>query len=107
MHSGHVRRYEKSEIKGKLSDAGLDVLNILDYGFPLTTLLYPFRQLYYKDDANDSMIDKTKASGTERGLFSKISPNLLLPLYYPFAIVQRLFCRFEFGDGLIIVATKK
>lgn len=107
VHSGHVRRYEKAEIQEKLSDAGLVALNVLDYGFPLTTLLYPFRQLYYKDDENRSKIEKTKSSGTERALFSKVSPDLSLPLYYPFALIQRLFYKFEFGDGLIIVATKK
>ena len=103
--SGHVRRYEEHELRDKLTDCGFTVLELLDYGFPLTSLMRPFRDIYYKDSDDTSMLEKTLASGTEnRGI--RLHPQLMRALLIPFTVLQGLFAHKRWGDGFIVVARK-
>jgi len=104
--SGHVRRYEAAELRGKLAEAGLEVLELIDYGFPLTTLMHPFRERFYQEDDTRSNLEKTLASGTEKRLFGAMNTRLLLLLLLPFILLQYLFGWLRQGDGFIVVARR-
>jgi 2-polyprenyl-3-methyl-5-hydroxy-6-metoxy-1,4-benzoquinol methylase len=105
-YAGHIRRYEKNELIAKISNAKLDVLELIDYGFPLLNFIKPLKQIYYKKIPDVSKEELTKRSGVQRELFSH---KLVLPYliaYYPFVIIQYLFRNFSLGDGIIVVARK-
>jgi SAM-dependent methyltransferase len=103
--SGHVRRYEEDEIREKLCSTGFEILELLDYGFPLTSIMRPFRDRYYKSDDGRTMLDKTLDSGTEkRG--RPVSPTLMWFLLLPFTYLQKVFANKRWGDGFIVVARK-
>lgn len=106
--SGHVRRYEVDEMVGKLGRAGFDVLELVDYAFPLASLMRPARELFYrrKEGPATQAEALTLESGTERRLFGPGNTRLLLGLLWPFRVLQRLFSRFHLGDGLIVVARR-
>jgi len=104
--AGHVRRYEKEELKEKLSRAGFEVKEMIDYGFPLMTLLSPIKQLYYKKGDDKGVVEKTHNSGIDRPIFGNKNPWLFYIIYAPFILMQKLFYGSERGDGLIVVAKK-
>ena len=106
-YSGHIRRYEKHELAEKLEEAGFIVDTIIDYGFPLTTLIKPLRQLYYKEGAsNQSLKERTKKSGHERKFFGNKNTFITLIILSPFIWLQRFFYTKQLGDGLIVIARK-
>ncbi|MBB3169084.1 methyltransferase domain-containing protein [Simiduia aestuariiviva] len=106
VYSGHVRRYEKSEIIEKLQGAGFVDVQVYDYGFPLTAIMYPFREFFYRKDESVSNEVKSKRSGVDRPLISRVFFIFMVPIVCAFAFVQRFFYRSEYGDGFIVCAKK-
>lgn len=43
--AGHYRRYDKSEIINLLENEGFKIKEIISYGYPITTMLFPFRKI--------------------------------------------------------------
>lgn len=105
-YAGHLRRYERSELSQKLRKAGFEPLEIVDYGFPLTSLLRPIRWFAYRQRPQGSAEELTKRSGMDRPFFENKPVTMSLFFYRPFLILQRFFKRSELGDGLILVARK-
>lgn len=106
--SGHVRRYEVDELSDKLVSAGFEVLELVDYAFPLASLMRPARELFYrkKGGAVVPAEELTLESGTERRLFGPGKTRLLMCLLLPFLVLQRIFSRLHRGDGLVVVARR-
>jgi SAM-dependent methyltransferase len=109
--SGHVRRYEEDELKSKLHAAGFDILEFVDYGFPLTTLMRPIREIFYrgtnKENANQTLEAKTDLSGVNYRALKPKHTSFVSLLIAPFYVLQRIFQNFRIGDGFIVVARKK
>jgi hypothetical protein len=81
--AGYYRRYEYRDIEAKINNAGLEIISIQTYGWPLSNLLRPFRSLIFslklRKIANQKLeeMDKdtlTFQSGTERSLDTKVFP---------------------------------
>ena len=106
VYAGHYRRYERKELHTKLSSVGFSNIEIIDYGFPLTSIMYPFKQMAYRSDKEKSKTERTQNSGVERPLFSKIPTWLIIIAYFPFFILQWLFINRSLGDGFIVIAKK-
>ncbi|MFT5173435.1 MAG: SAM-dependent methyltransferase [Gammaproteobacteria bacterium] len=105
-YSGHFRRYERAELNQKLKDSGFSSIEIVDYGFPLTALMYPFRQAFYRPNTSSSLKERSKKSGITRPFFASIPLWLLRPVYAPFIFLQRMFINRDLGDGFIAIAKK-
>lgn len=105
-YAGHVRRYERDELQAKLSNAGFSQIEIIDYGFPLTALMYPFRQAIYNPDVSSSRRQRTQRSGTDRPFFSRFKVGVLYPLYLPFIVLQNKYLNRDLGDGFIAIAKR-
>jgi SAM-dependent methyltransferase len=109
--SGHVRRYEENELRSKLHTAGFDVLEFVDYGFPLTSLMRPIREIFYrgtnKENKNQTLEAKTDLSGVNYRALKTKHTTLVSLLITPFYVLQRIFQNFRIGDGFIVVARKK
>lgn len=107
---GHVRRYEKDQMRDLLSSANLREISIINYGFPITELT---RTLSNKMIANDksyenlnqqerSILSAQRKPKAIQSALSRISDKLITP----FCHIQRYFYRMDLGDGLVIRARK-
>ncbi len=105
-YAGHVRRYEREELQQKLTNAGFSDVEIFDYGFPLTSIMYPFKQASYKPNTETTLEERSAQSGIDRPFFSRIPLALVLPIYLPFLWLQDLFINRDLGDGFIAIAKK-
>lgn len=108
LASGHLRRYEVDELDRKLRQAGFDVEQIIDYGFPLTSLMRPFRERYYRpgEVEEESLDERTLRSGTEGRLFRTGQARWMRLMVWPFMVLQRLFAPLHWGDGIVAVARR-
>jgi SAM-dependent methyltransferase len=108
---GHVRRYERKELLGKLETAGWAPQLVYNYGFPLINLMRPLRAVFHRQrqekagfsDAHEA----TLYSGIhEAGHSSRLA--VPLALYGRLAsTVQRPFLRTDLGEGYLTLAEKQ
>ncbi len=108
---GHVRRYERADLRDLLNRAGYRVQRIVNYGFPLTELS---RRL------SNRLFEKTPDLETKSREQLSLQSSYSQPreaaralalvgdiAYQPFFPLQRVFYRFDWGDGLVAVAVKR
>lgn len=108
---GHVRRYEKQQLRALLEQAGFDDVRIVNYGFPITELTrtvsnWMVRADHSYDDLTPTERSILSAQAKPRAvkrLLSLFSGNLVLP----FVIVQRWFYNKDLGDGYVATATRR
>ncbi|WP_416397756.1 class I SAM-dependent methyltransferase [Allohahella sp. A8] len=109
--AGHFRRYEPSELYEKLSNAGFTDISVYIYGFPLTNIMFPFRQLAYGKKVNKrTSTDKaemTAKSGISRRTVRGLNTTLVYAIVKIASSLQRLPGLSRLGDGLIFTCRKK
>lgn len=107
--AGHVRRYEREEIERKLLQAGFSNIVIETYGFPVTNILFPLRQIYFNllasRAAGRSKEESTGKSGISRGLLMGINKAAIYNAMRVAAPLQRIPLLRNMGDGFIFYAT--
>ena len=109
-YAGHCRRYEREELIEKFTASGLHVDTLWCYGFPITQLLYPVRQLYYglsRHGQHTSKEDATKRSGIDRPFVGRNRAKLLAQLLRPFYFLQNCVKHTNLGDGFLVLAQKR
>jgi len=111
--AGHFRRYERSQLEAQLRKAGLEVIRIESWGFPLANLMLPISSLVYRArlkarGTTVSKADATAASGIERSLQVRLHWLLFNPLtalaYQVLFGLQSIFARTELGVGFLVLA---
>ena len=108
-YAGHYRRYERAELIEKFTIHGFRIDAMWSFGFPVTELLYPVRQLYYGLSLRGNKLskeDSTKRSGIERPLIGKNSARFLANLLRPFYFLQNRVKNTNLGDGFLVLAQK-
>lgn len=108
-YAGHYRRYERAELIEKFTASGFRIHALWSFGFPVTQLLYPARQLYYgmsRRGQHLSKEDATKRSGIERPLIGRNRALLLANLLRPFYFLQNQVKNTDLGDGFLVLAQK-
>jgi SAM-dependent methyltransferase len=109
VYAGHYRRYERAELIEKFTTHGFRIDALWCFGFPVTQLLYPARELYYglsRWGQNLSKEDATKRSGIERPLLGRNSALWLANLLRPFYFLQNQVKNTDLGDGFLVLAQK-
>lgn len=109
VYAGHYRRYERAELIEKFTSNGFRIDALWSFGFPVTELLYPVRQLYYglsRRGKKLSKEDSTKRSGIERPLIGRNSAQLLANFLRPFYFLQNRVKNTNLGDGFLVLAQK-
>ena len=109
IYAGHYRRYERAELVEKFAANGFRIDALWCFGFPVTQLLYPARELYYglsRWGQNLSKEDATKRSGIERPLIGRNRALLLANLLRPFYFLQNQVKNTDLGDGFLVLAQK-
>lgn len=108
-YAGHYRRYERAELIEKFSASGFHIDALWSFGFPVTQLLYPARQLYYglsRRGQHLSKEDATKRSGIDRPLIGRNRAIWLANLLRPFYFLQNQVKNTDLGDGFLVLAQK-
>lgn len=107
---GHIRQYERSELQKKLESVGFRDIAISVYGFPVSNILYPFRELYYRNKSRHmsehSRQEATHISGIDRALVQHLNKRLAFTLLKILSPLQRLPLLCELGDGFLFCAKK-
>jgi SAM-dependent methyltransferase len=109
-YAGHVRRYERDELQNKLRDAGFDVRALWMYGFPITELLFPLRELYFRFMSRNDDGDKqaaTQKSGIERPLATPLNTRAVAMALAPFFAIQWRARATTLGDGFLVLAERR
>ncbi|KAF0221893.1 MAG: SAM-binding motif-containing [Geobacteraceae bacterium] len=109
--SGHLRRYEREELRRKMEQAGLEPVCIYSYGVPIYNLMKPFYdRAIGKRLAHDELIEERtrKSSGmwlfpSMKGLFRLLFNDVTM---YPFYLLQKLFFKTDLGNGYFAAARK-
>lgn len=107
---GHVRRYEKRQLKELLESVGLREIEIINYGYPITELTRVLSNRIISGDRRyDSLNQEQKSILSAQAkppaiqkILSLVSANMFLPFCY----IQRWFYQRDMGDGLVAVAKK-
>ena len=112
--AGHVRRYERDELKNKAENKRLKTIGIYSFGVPIANMTKPFydrlirRQL--RKEANLSNAQKCERSWTVP-VVRLLHPMLALIFnrftLYPFLLLQSLFLQTDMGTGYIALFRKE
>ena len=108
---GHVRRYEKQQLRALLEQAGFADVRIVNYGFPITELTRAVSNRLVKSDRSYDGLSPTERSirsaqakpRAVKRVLSLFSGNLVLP----FVVVQRWFYGMDLGDGYVATAVRR
>lgn len=108
--TGHVRRYEKLELEKLLIGTGFRDIQIVNYGFPLTELTRRVSNwLVRADNSYDGLSMEQKSIQSAQAKPRVITRVLSLvseKVFSPFIVLQRLFYRWDLGDGYVVTAVK-
>lgn len=107
---GHFRRYEKDELIALLKRTGYTNITLINYGFPLGNITRRIKNLinFFKlNKEPKDYLENSIKSGIERDLIErKVKFLFNEKLLFPFILLQKLFYKFNFGDGYILYAKK-
>ena len=114
--SGHVRRYERDELRARLQDAGFEIEAFDCYGFPLTNLSEwisaPIfaRQVHVDENAAQARQVNNDRSGIDRRADVRLFPLVRslpgkLALRTAFAVQDR-FLHTDLGSGYLVMARR-
>ncbi len=110
---GHVRRYERDQLEMLLSAAGLDEIEVHNYGFPLgnmlrwaqTTVRVVTRHRAHQAEDDEERIRRTVESGvTTVGPLNRMRRILRPGPLKPFTVVQRVAYHRDWSDGYVVTA---
>jgi SAM-dependent methyltransferase len=108
---GHVRRYEKDQLHQLMRDGGVDDVQIINYGYPITELTRRLSNRIVRNDSSYNGLSaeqrsirsaQAKPKAITRTL-SLLSDKLVLP----FCLVQRWFYNRDLGDGYVACGIKR
>ena len=111
---GHVRRYERDELISLLENAGLRVLSIATFGYPLVLITRSLRHVYHRlrPPQGSTDLEKTLESSKDSTLdvpkpLRSVARWVLsagATLFYYLGVPLR---RTNFGDGYVVVAERE
>jgi SAM-dependent methyltransferase len=112
--AGHYRRYDRGALRDLVTGAGAEVVEIRNYGWPVTVVSAPLRAwLARRHSVSAEPGDqdaRTARSGVDRPIESRLFPLyagfLGRLLFRLFIAAQRRVYHREWGDGYLVVARK-
>ncbi len=108
--AGHVRRYERHELREKLRMVGWQPIVVYNYGFPLTNLTRKLRTLFYSRLLHragpTSQKDATLRSGVDPDGYVAGLGWLWASFGHIANVLQRPFLRTDLGEAYLVLAEK-
>jgi SAM-dependent methyltransferase len=109
--AGHVRRYEREELIGKLKSTGWRPIKVYNYGFPLINLTRNVRATFYsrlsRKHAAESKREATLRSGVHPDGYVSGLGWLWTAYGFAASILQRPFLRTDWGEGYLVIARRE
>lgn len=98
--AGHVRRYTREELRSKLTKRGFEIVQMINWGFPVTRWLYLLEVRL--------LLARRPRQSDGRG-HRLLLPVLTLvrPLFAALAYFESMFSRLDRGVGYVVLARKK
>jgi glycosyltransferase involved in cell wall biosynthesis len=106
---GHVRRYERDQLRARFAGAGFEIEELWCYGYPLANLLDLVRRAVARPPepgSPEALRLRSAESGNlipARGLVKLLVRPATMA---PFLLAQRLFLDTDRGDGYLLLARK-
>jgi SAM-dependent methyltransferase len=105
--AGHIRRYERAELTGRLEKAAYRVVRFRSYGAGLGTVLQYGRNLLARRDAGSPTVEeRTSASGRYFQPHAKSVAFACATLAAPFRLAQVPFAGTDIGTGYVVLARR-
>lgn len=109
---GHVRRYERGQVKALLEGAGFEHVKIVNYGWPITELTRRVsnRLVAGREDEFSGLSAEQRSVRSAQAKPRVIEAALRVisgNVFVPFAWLQRLFYQYDFGDGIVATAVRR
>jgi 2-polyprenyl-3-methyl-5-hydroxy-6-metoxy-1,4-benzoquinol methylase len=108
---GHVRRYERRQLRTLLETAGFGEIQVMNYGYPITELTRRLSNFLVKGDNTYDVLTAEQRSIRSAQAKPKVINRWLSifsgKLVMPFCSVQRWFYRYDLGDGYVASAVKR
>jgi SAM-dependent methyltransferase len=106
---GHLRRYERNELRDKLVAAGLTPVSIYSYGVPIYNMMKPFYDRAIRKQVRQGSDQRARTEESSGMWLFTGMKNIFYLLFndltmYPFYQLQRLFFRTDLGNGYFAVA---
>jgi 2-polyprenyl-3-methyl-5-hydroxy-6-metoxy-1,4-benzoquinol methylase len=117
--AGHLRRYERKELKMLIEQAGFELVRIECYGFPLANFTEQLRAVYHSKQLRKRLEKGNKYDQQIYTCCSAIERNLEQKLYalqacWPFTRLMQFFCKIQhifsdidLGNGFLALCKKK
>lgn len=108
VFAGHVRRYEKEELRSKLGAAGFGIVRFYSYGYPFINLVKVVKGLVGRFKLREGLTAEQRTMESGQGFvawkFGKyiINDLTMLPAY----LAQELFLDSDLGTGYLVLAEK-
>lgn len=105
--AGHVKRYEKEELKQLLQNGGFSIVQFYSYGFPFLNIIKIFRKFMTggKNNSNDKKM-ATQKSGLNIVQIPIIGMIFNEWTLYPFIQISKIFNRLDLAEGYICLVRK-
>ncbi|WP_448100679.1 class I SAM-dependent methyltransferase [Luteibacter jiangsuensis] len=108
---GHVRRYERAQLRALLDAAGFVDVQLVNYGWPITELTRRVsnRLVAGREDAFEGLSPEQRSirsAQTQPKVIDRILRYVGGAVFTPFAILQRAFYRWDLGDGIVATARR-
>ncbi len=108
---GHVRRYERRELRALLENAGVSQIRVVNYGYPITEVTRRVSNMLVRNDRSYDDLTPEQRSirsaqvkpRTVQQVLKLVSGNVVTP----FCVVQRWFYEMDLGDGLVASGVKQ
>jgi 2-polyprenyl-3-methyl-5-hydroxy-6-metoxy-1,4-benzoquinol methylase len=110
--AGHVKRYEKKELRNLLESEGFKIINLYSYGYPCLNLLKYFRdkvaEKKLKELKEKNKIFLTKKSGLNALKINFPFLNLFFNKYFLYLPIKicNLFNNMDLAEGYLCLAKK-
>jgi SAM-dependent methyltransferase len=107
---GHVRRYEKQELRKLMEETGSGDVRVVNYGFPITEATRRLSNWMIRNDHSYEGMTPEQRSIRSAQAKPKVISKVLAPvgdgLFTPFCGIQRWFYRRDWGDGYVASGIK-
>jgi len=108
--AGHYRRYTREELKRKATQAGLQVEQLICFGYPLGNLIEPIRNWVKRRrlerEEKQSRSKRTHRSGIDRSIERRLQFLAKPWLIVPFCWLQIPFFKSDLGTGYLLSARR-
>jgi SAM-dependent methyltransferase len=105
---GHIRRYDRDVLRGRLEEVGLRVVDLRSYGGPFGYCLETARNVAarVRPAAGNTDAERTAASGRVFQPRRQLEFNVVYALVAPFRALQVPFATTDFGTGYVVLARR-